>query len=122
MITKRDLITTIDTIKTIYAAKLRKLSLSLLAVSCAALYAQLGYTQSATDATDAEDIEEIVVVGNQIKGLDIAGILPVSVLNAEDIEITGAASGLELLKAIPKSAMFPSTNPRLPESTAPAAM
>ena len=51
----------------------------------------------------SEPIEdEIIVVGTQIKGSDIAGILPVTSLSEEDIEITGAVSGDELLAAIPQ--------------------
>ncbi|MEN7341627.1 MAG: TonB-dependent receptor [Pseudomonadota bacterium] len=49
-----------------------------------------------------ETLEEIVVVGTQIKGSDIAGALPVSVLNSEDIELTAATSGDELLRSIPQ--------------------
>lgn len=46
--------------------------------------------------------EEVVVTGSQIKGADIAGALPVTVLTAEDIGITGAISGDELLRSIPQ--------------------
>ena len=49
----------------------------------------------------AED-DEIIVVGTQIKGSDIAGILPVTSLGEADIELTGAVSGDELLAAIPQ--------------------
>ena len=52
------------------------------------------------DVTDAEDT--IIVVGTQIKGADIAGALPVTVLNAEDIELTGAVNGEELFESIPQ--------------------
>jgi outer membrane receptor protein involved in Fe transport len=53
-----------------------------------------------TNDTSSED--EIVVVGTQIKGSDIAGILPVTSLTETDIELTGAVSGDELLAAIPQ--------------------
>lgn len=46
--------------------------------------------------------DEIIVVGTQIKGSDIAGILPVTSLGEADIELTGAVSGDELLAAIPQ--------------------
>ncbi len=52
-------------------------------------------------AQDAED-DEIIVVGTQIKGSDIAGILPVTLLDTIDIEVTGAVSGDELLASIPQ--------------------
>lgn len=54
----------------------------------------------AQDAATPED--EIIVVGTQIKGSDIGGILPVTSLSAADIEITGAVSGDELLESIPQ--------------------
>lgn len=60
----------------------------------------MGATAYAQDAPTTDD--EIIAVGTQIKGSDIAGILPVTSLNAEDIEITGAVSGDELLAAIPQ--------------------
>ena len=52
-------------------------------------------------AQDAAD-DEIIVVGTQIKGSDIAGILPVTSLSIADIEVTGAVSGDELLASIPQ--------------------
>ncbi len=60
-----------------------------------------GYTAVAqSDAPAAED--EIITVGTQIKGADIAGILPVTSLSEIDIEATGAVSGDELLASIPQ--------------------
>lgn len=53
-------------------------------------------------AQDADPVDEIIVVGTQIKGSDIAGILPVTVLSEADIEVTGAVSGDELLESIPQ--------------------
>ncbi len=46
--------------------------------------------------------DEVVVGGTQIKGSNIAGILPVTSLSEIDIESTGAVSGDELLAAIPQ--------------------
>lgn len=54
------------------------------------------------NAQDAGSTDEIIVVGTQIKGSSIAGILPVSVLTEADIEVTGAVSGDELLESIPQ--------------------
>ncbi len=51
---------------------------------------------------DASPLEEVLVTGTQIKGADIEGTLPVSVLNSDDIALTGAATGAELLSAIPQ--------------------
>ena len=53
-------------------------------------------------AQDTDEEDEIVVVGTQIVGSDIAGILPVTVLTQADIEVTGAVSGDELLASIPQ--------------------
>ena len=68
------------------------ISTAILAVSTSA-YAQ-------TSSNPSED--EVIVVGTQIKGSDIAGILPVTSLSEADIELTGAVSGDELLAAIPQ--------------------
>lgn len=53
-------------------------------------------------AQDVDPVDEVIVVGTQIKGSDIAGILPVTSLSAADIEVTGAVSGDELLESIPQ--------------------
>ena len=45
-----------------------------------------------------ETMEEIVVVGTQIKGASISDALPVSVMNADDLEALGVDSGEELLE------------------------
>ena len=47
-------------------------------------------------------LEEVLITGSQIKGADMAGSLPVSVLNEDDIALTGAATGDELLRSIPQ--------------------
>ncbi len=47
-------------------------------------------------------LEEVTVVGSQIKGANIEGALPVTVLTAEDIIASGAVSGDELLRSIPQ--------------------
>lgn len=61
------------------------------------------FSSVAAAEEDSEPVmEEIIVVGTQIKGADIAGTLPVSVLNQDDIALTGAMSGDELLRSIPQ--------------------
>ncbi len=47
-----------------------------------------------------EIIEEIVVTGTQIKGANISDVLPVSVVDADDIEALGIDSGDELLEQL----------------------
>lgn len=53
---------------------------------------------------DAEEpvLEEVIIVGTQIKGVDIAGALPVTQLDRSDISATGALDGDELLRSIPQ--------------------
>lgn len=51
-----------------------------------------------TAANAQQDIDEIVVVGSQIRGAQITDALPVSVMNAIDIEALGVNSGDELLE------------------------
>ena len=63
----------------------------------------VGLTAATATAQDNTNLEnEIIVVGTQIKGSDIAGILPVTVLDINDIEVTGAVSGDELFESIPQ--------------------
>ena len=47
-----------------------------------------------------EEVEEIVVTGSQIKGAQITGALPVTVLTSEDIEAIGPEDGTELMENI----------------------
>ena len=69
-----------------------------------------GQQQTNTEEVDEEEqtseedqtIEEVVVVGSQIKGADVTGILPVSVFESEDIEVLGISSGDELLEMLPE--------------------
>lgn len=73
------------------------------AVAMLSLYALL-YTlpgQAQPENRSPEPVlEEVIVTGSQIKGADIAGSLPVSVLDSADIALTGAATGDELLRSI----------------------
>ena len=58
----------------------------------------LGLVAQASEST----IEEIIVTGTHIKGADIEGALPVTVLDAEDIQDTGSLTGEDLLRSIPQ--------------------
>ncbi|MEM7084013.1 MAG: TonB-dependent receptor [Pseudomonadota bacterium] len=58
--------------------------------------------QDSDSDEEAGPVENVLVVGSQIRGSDIAGALPVTVLSVEDIEVTGVASGEELLRSIPQ--------------------
>ena len=50
-----------------------------------------------SDAPERE-LEEVIVVGSQIRGANIVGALPVSVISVDDIEATGVDSGDDLLE------------------------
>ena len=52
----------------------------------------------ADPATEDSD-EEILVVGTHIEGADVTDVLPVTVLEVEDIEATAATSGDELFRS-----------------------
>lgn len=70
--------------------------ISLLASASAAM------AQDAPQAEGQAD-DEIVVIGSQIKGADIAGSLPVTVLGEQDIDAIAATNGDELFRAIPQA-------------------
>ena len=58
--------------------------------------------QAEQPESDEPEIEEIVVTGSHIKGANITGALPVSVIGAEEIEATGVDSGDDLMQFIPE--------------------
>ncbi len=49
-----------------------------------------------------QEMEEIVVTGSHIKGANIVGALPVSVISADEIESTGVDSGDDLMQFVPE--------------------
>jgi outer membrane receptor protein involved in Fe transport len=59
--------------------------------------------EEAVDQGGNSGEDEIVVVGSQIKGADVADILPVTVLGTDDIDATAATSGDELFRSIPQA-------------------
>ena len=62
-----------------------------------------GLAQDADEnSADEPEMEEIVVTGSHIKGANITGALPVSVIGAEEIEATGVESGDDLMQFIPE--------------------
>lgn len=79
-------------------------SISLLASATAAM-AQDSPADAPQTAADVQDdaTEEVVVIGSQIRGADVAGALPVTVLNEDDIAATAATSGDELFRSIPQA-------------------
>ena len=72
--------------------------ISLLATASAAL------AQDAPESPQAEpEPQEVVVIGSQIKGADVAGALPVTVLNEDDIAAVAATNGDDLFRSIPQA-------------------
>jgi iron complex outermembrane recepter protein len=64
------------------------------------------YAQDAVPADPAAEEAlpaEVVVVGSQIKGKDITTALPVSVVDRNQIDATGALSGDDLIRSIPQA-------------------
>ncbi len=64
-----------------------------------AAQAQADRTEAAHESSSVDDI---VVVGSQIRGVDVTAALPVTVLSEEQILATGAVSGDDLLRTIPQ--------------------
>lgn len=60
-------------------------------------------TAWAQDAAESTEVEAITVVGSQIKGAKVTGALPVTVLDSDDIDATGATSGDEMFRSIPQA-------------------
>ena len=65
-------------------------------------FASTSYGQEEEEEETTEEMEEVVVTGTQIKGADITGVLPVTVLDADDVDSLGVSSGDELLDLIPE--------------------
>lgn len=60
--------------------------------------------QSRSQQADAEDqLVEVVIVGSQIRGAKVTEVLPVTVVEKEDIIATAAVSGDELFRSIPQA-------------------
>ena len=68
------------------------------------LGAALAVAASPLLAEDGDEtiVEEIIVTGTQIRGADISGVLPVSVLTSEEIEFLGVDNGDELFDMLPE--------------------
>ena len=78
-------------------------STTLIAAGSTGALAQSEAPAADTAAEDTAEDDIIVVTGTQIKGAKIDDVLPVTVLDEEAIETTGATSGDELFRAIPQA-------------------
>jgi iron complex outermembrane recepter protein len=61
---------------------------------------------SSVDSASASSLDSVTVTGSHIKRLQISGVGPVSVIDAEAIERSGATSVETLLQRLPASAGF----------------
>lgn len=74
------------------------------AAVCVAV-ATSGFAAEEDSEPATRQIEEVTVVGTQIRGANIGGALPVSVLDADVIEGLGLDSGEQLLEFLPENGM-----------------
>ncbi len=89
----------------------RKLRLALLA-GASLFAATAAWAQDATPPAaqqdpaapaEAQDDQEIVVVGSQIRGASVTDVLPVTVLEPDDIDAVAATGGDELFRSVPQA-------------------
>ena len=77
--------------------------LSTTGLMTATLTATAAQAQTTVTPQEQESEPAIVVTGTQIQGAQINDVLPVTVVDEEQIENTGASSGDELFRAIPQN-------------------
>ncbi len=58
------------------------------------------------NVAEEETLDEIIVVGSQIKGARITGLLPVSLINESDMDAIAALSGAELYGSLPSNGVM----------------
>jgi iron complex outermembrane recepter protein len=90
-----------ETMRTITIKRLALLGGASLIAFAGPVHAQDGAT--AGNDQNAPSEPQIVVTGTQIQGAQINDVLPVTVLDEQAIETTGAASGDELFRSIPQA-------------------
>ncbi len=83
-----------------------------LVFGCLTLHGQQQTTSEEAEDEEEETIEEMVVVGSQMKGADVTGILPVSVFESDDIDVLGFLQGTNCWKCSPNKDKISSTKKR----------
>lgn len=73
-----------------------------LAISAAIAATSLSAYAESETTPEVQTVERIEVTGSRIKGVDLEGTQPVTILSAEDIDRSGASSIYELLQDIPQ--------------------
>jgi len=76
---------------------------SLIATAAAAQDTPAPPPQTVEEVQAENPNDDIVVIGSQIRGADVAGNLPVTVLSQDDIDAVAATSGDDLFRAIPQA-------------------
>jgi len=89
---------------------------ALLATSAICAIVGFGGTSWAQEGAPSE-LEEIVVVGSQIQGSKVTAALPVTVVDATQIQATAAGSGDELFRTIPQAGNVTFNSSFLPGSS-----
>lgn len=74
----------------------------ILTLNAIALIVSEAQAQEKTNENKDGEVEKIAVVGSRILGSDVAGALPVTVVDARDIAAIGATSGEDLFQSIPQ--------------------
>jgi len=85
-----------------------------------ALCAVAGFAGAASaqgSRSDEQAVEEIVVVGSQIQGAKVTAALPVTVVDATQIQAVAAGSGDELFRSIPQAGNVQFNSSFLPGSS-----
>lgn len=83
---------------------IRFMLLTSASLSAAGLATNASAQKAASATGAAQDVQdEIVVVGSQIRGSQVTDVLPVTVLEAEDIDAVAATGGDDLLRAVPQA-------------------
>ncbi|MEJ6473262.1 TonB-dependent receptor domain-containing protein [Pseudoalteromonas piscicida] len=73
-----------------------------IAISAALAASSLTAQAEEQDNQNTTSVERIEVTGSRIKGVDLEGTQPITILSAEDIDRSGASSIYELLQDIPQ--------------------
>ncbi|MYD44407.1 MAG: TonB-dependent receptor [Gammaproteobacteria bacterium] len=75
---------------------------SVLSGALMASFLSLSVFAQEEEVTEEEVIEEVVVTGTQIRGADVSGLLPVTVIDGDDVDAMGVDSGDALMEMLPE--------------------
>lgn len=77
---------------------------AVLLASAASLLAGAAYAQDEPgDNAEPGEVEAVTVVGSQIKGARVTDVLPVTVLDSDDLDAASPGSGDEMFRSIPQA-------------------